>query len=574
MTFVSVIIPTHNRPDLLKRAITSVIKQTYKDWELLIIDDGDELSAEPIVKSFNQNNIKYFKTIQSNSGGSVARNIGINNAKGEIVAFLDDDDEWLPEKLDAQLKIMATDSELAFSYHAVKNIYNSYDNDTIASEDKTENLYEAALRGRKFLTVTLLIKKSVLEKSGYFNESLPSNQEAELMIRISKISKGIGINKVLSIVNMRDTHEHVGSNVKRRIDGLSKTLEIHLKEYLIRPKIYAKRLFDLAILYQQDNQIGSAQRLLRKAFLNDRKFIYLRRFLYVCSINFYLKYKKVINKAPLFLGLIIIIFLWKKNSLTLTDIFFSVKNADIKYFIVAVLISLVGHIFAILRWRYILKILKLDFSYKKIFLAYLDGLPYSKIVPGGGEVGRAFFLSSYIKDKKNIFSSVLIEVLFDVLALILGITVVVSLYWNIIWPIFFLLIISLLFYLFVNLKNFVKYFDFKFIALIESFAKFKFLGLLFVSLFFHCLTAFSASMIVFSVIHQTNLFDVFLRQFLILGASLLPITVGGLGIRDILMTSFYSENIGNVLSAAVFIAIINVILPSFIGFLVYLRRFV
>ena len=97
---ISVIIPTFNRKVFICEAIKSVLNQTYKDWELLIIDDGSTDNTKSIIDKYSQSNphIKYF--YQENGGQGSARNLGVKVAAGNWVAFLDHDDIWLPKKLE------------------------------------------------------------------------------------------------------------------------------------------------------------------------------------------------------------------------------------------------------------------------------------------------------------------------------------------------------------------------------------------------------------------------------------------------------------------------------------------
>lgn len=100
---VSVIIPTHNRPERLKTAIQSVQKQTFSNWELIVVPDHCEESTFEVLRTFNDPRIVVIANDGDRRGGAAARNIGMDAAKGEFFAFLDDDDEWLPRKLELQL---------------------------------------------------------------------------------------------------------------------------------------------------------------------------------------------------------------------------------------------------------------------------------------------------------------------------------------------------------------------------------------------------------------------------------------------------------------------------------------
>ena len=100
---VSVVLPTFNRERLLPRAINSVLNQTYKNLELIIVNDGSTDDTEKVVKGYSDKRIRYYKQ-ELNKGGSAARNVGIKLARGELISFQDSDDEWLPEKLERQVR--------------------------------------------------------------------------------------------------------------------------------------------------------------------------------------------------------------------------------------------------------------------------------------------------------------------------------------------------------------------------------------------------------------------------------------------------------------------------------------
>ena len=115
MFSVSVIIPSFNRSTVIARAIDSVLNQSYKNFELIIIDDGSTDSTDAVVESFIKNDkIKYFR--QPNLGVSAARNLGASKASGDWLAFLDSDDEWHSDKLLTQVNFLKVNESLKIAY--------------------------------------------------------------------------------------------------------------------------------------------------------------------------------------------------------------------------------------------------------------------------------------------------------------------------------------------------------------------------------------------------------------------------------------------------------------------------
>ena len=102
---VSVIIPTHNRGEMLRRAIDSVLSQTYKDFELIIVSDGSADETDKVIVSYTDPRIRFLKHDKSR-GASAARNTGIRASIGQYIAFLDDDDEWTLDKLEVQVPVI------------------------------------------------------------------------------------------------------------------------------------------------------------------------------------------------------------------------------------------------------------------------------------------------------------------------------------------------------------------------------------------------------------------------------------------------------------------------------------
>ena len=111
---ISVVIPSYNRENTISNSIESVLKQTYSDIEVIVVDDGSTDKTEDIVKGIGDNRIRYIK-LEKNSGACVARNIGIMNANGSYIAFQDSDDIWHPDKLEKQYQaIKKYNADLVF----------------------------------------------------------------------------------------------------------------------------------------------------------------------------------------------------------------------------------------------------------------------------------------------------------------------------------------------------------------------------------------------------------------------------------------------------------------------------
>lgn len=117
---VSIVTPCFNASKFISIAIESVLSQTYSQWELIIVDDCSTDKSAEIINAYSQNDsrIRYFKTTNNTGSATLPRNIGIENAAGEYIAFLDSDDVWLPTKLEKQLRLAKeTGAALVYSYY-------------------------------------------------------------------------------------------------------------------------------------------------------------------------------------------------------------------------------------------------------------------------------------------------------------------------------------------------------------------------------------------------------------------------------------------------------------------------
>jgi len=231
---VSVVIPTYNRPEELIRSLKTVFNQTYDgNIEVLIIDDSKKSQEKFIDEKFHKilknSKNRYIKYIYKGKkeGSPRARNIGIKEARGEFIAFLDDDDEWLPDKIKKQVKVMKKfkDVGLVICYSIDKRFGReriSKPSETITHDTilKSFNLSSSS---------TYLVRKNAIEKTDGFDVTLPSAQEYDLAIRLSQNYKVRCVPKVLMIQNM--TEGQISENWNRKIKGLLAIYHKHGKEY-------------------------------------------------------------------------------------------------------------------------------------------------------------------------------------------------------------------------------------------------------------------------------------------------------------------------------------------------------
>ncbi len=180
---ISVIIPTFNRKKTLERAIQSVMNQSLSPFEILIIDDGSNDGTEQWVKE-NFQNIKYI--YQNNHGVSSARNTGIENAHGDWVAFLDSDDEWLPNKLYEQVKAIDSNPEMKFFHTNEIWIRNGVRVNQMKKHKKYGGyIFEKCLDICRVSPSSVLIQKEVFDNIGIFDESLRVCEDYDLWLRIT-----------------------------------------------------------------------------------------------------------------------------------------------------------------------------------------------------------------------------------------------------------------------------------------------------------------------------------------------------------------------------------------------------
>ena len=189
---VSVIIPTYNREQQILRAVRSVLNQTYQDYELIIVDDGSKDKTAEIIQEIRDDRIRYI-SLETNQGVAHARNMGIQEAKYDYIAFLDSDDEWLPNKLELQMKkMMAAPPKVGVIFCRMGGKQrNSEERFVCPAENYKKEILEGNIFNPLLLqnvigTPTMLVRKICLQKAGGFKETLQCLEDWELVLRIAK----------------------------------------------------------------------------------------------------------------------------------------------------------------------------------------------------------------------------------------------------------------------------------------------------------------------------------------------------------------------------------------------------
>lgn len=183
MFFISIVIPTFNRISLLKRALESIYKQSNSNYEVIVIDDGStDKTAEMIAEFFPK--VRYF--YQANRGVSAARNMGIEQSKGEWLAFLDSDDEWLPEKLAEQKKCITANPKYKICHTEEIWIRDGIRVNQMKKHKKQGGwIFPQCLPLCAMSPSSIMIHHSIFNELGNFDTSLPACEDYDLWLRIT-----------------------------------------------------------------------------------------------------------------------------------------------------------------------------------------------------------------------------------------------------------------------------------------------------------------------------------------------------------------------------------------------------
>ncbi len=235
---VSVIIPVYNRESFISKAVESVLNQTYKNFEIIVVDDGSiDETYFSILHLTSDKRLSYY-LLNENKGVSFARNYGIKHADGKFIAFLDSDDYWLPEKLEKQVKYMLENNLKICQTDEYWLRKNRFVNPKKKHKKISGNIFYKSLELCIVSPSAVMLDREVFENVGMFDEKMPACEDYDLWLRVS-LKYNVGLFDEKLIVKRGGHEDQLSRNFgldKYRIYSLLKLLENNNLSYEKREK--------------------------------------------------------------------------------------------------------------------------------------------------------------------------------------------------------------------------------------------------------------------------------------------------------------------------------------------------
>ncbi len=219
---VSVVIPAFNGKDYIGETIESILAQTYRPLEVLVVDDGSTDRTAEIVQRFGEP-VRYLR--QENAGTAAARNRAVAESRGEFIALLDQDDLWVPHKLERQIPRFAEDPRIGLVFAGIE-FFDTHSGKITSTYFPGDELGLCDLLAHVVLPVqTMLFRRSALEKIGPFDTSLGGTDDWDIGIRMAAEFRMVGVQETLGRVRLHDTQQ--GRNTDRMFLNAMRVLDKH-----------------------------------------------------------------------------------------------------------------------------------------------------------------------------------------------------------------------------------------------------------------------------------------------------------------------------------------------------------
>jgi glycosyltransferase involved in cell wall biosynthesis len=244
---VSVVIPTYNRADKVRKGIESVLAQSFTDLEVIVVDDGSSDETGKTIKHAFGDRIRYY--FQTNQGASVARNKGIDEARGEWIAFLDSDDLWETEKLEWQFKALERFGHQCGACYTDVRFYNHSETRTMFQLARESYRHEGCMgvntdvlrllvrpggAGMVVCLSSFMARSDTMRRMGGFDRSLLYSQDSEFMFRLAMLTGFCYVNRPLVLFDRSPAEtRHVGlSSAWNRLDFFLRDSQLRLEGLL------------------------------------------------------------------------------------------------------------------------------------------------------------------------------------------------------------------------------------------------------------------------------------------------------------------------------------------------------
>jgi glycosyltransferase involved in cell wall biosynthesis len=286
---VSVIIPTYNRAEFLPRAIISVLRQNFTDFEMIVVDDGSIDNTADVVSRYIEKDprIIYFR-FKENRGGNAARNKGVELAQGRYIAFLDSDDEWLQDKLQMQVEWFEKNQSDSTVLYCKYFVSESGDLRKDRLDVRCGDLRKDFLKGFCLsIMPCCMMPKDVLLRCGGFDETLTSFQDYDLWLSLSSFCNFECVDEYLVIIH-NDASARVSADLEKRLAAIKRFLEkwgpVMEKEVgaEYRERFETSKLFQL---YYHWTQKMFLERRFRKALIGVRELMKINKMTPRITVN-------------------------------------------------------------------------------------------------------------------------------------------------------------------------------------------------------------------------------------------------------------------------------------------------
>jgi glycosyltransferase involved in cell wall biosynthesis len=260
MPRTSVVMPTHNRPELLGTAIASVLRQTDQDFEVVVVDDGSpDDRTERLVRGSRDARLHYIR-LPAQRGVAAARNAGLSAARGSYIAFLDDDDEWLPEKLRMQTGVLAQCGREVGGVYTARLTIDSVTG-SVSVTRSAGSFFDPARSHNLITTSSLLVRRACLDLAGPFDEQLEVGEDYDMWIRIGLAFRFEYLDVVLVKYYQRDRSREASKAAR----ALERLLAKHRDLFATDRRVFSGRYLSLGLLYWRAGDLSNARRALMTA---------------------------------------------------------------------------------------------------------------------------------------------------------------------------------------------------------------------------------------------------------------------------------------------------------------------